>query len=339
MSNEPQSQFLLYQTSDGQTRLEVRLENETVWLSQSQMAELFQTSIPNVSMHIRNVFAEGELQPGSVVKEFLTTAADGKNYKTSFYNLDVIISVGYRVKSHRGTQFRIWATQRLREYIVKGFSLDDERLKRAGSGNYFEELLARIRDIRSSEKVFWRKVLEIYATSIDYDPAEEASQIVFGTVQNKIHWAAHGHTAAEVIHARVDAAKPQAGMTNWVGSKPNKAEAVIAKNYLSPEELNALNRIVVAYLELAEVQALNRQPMYMRDWIAKLDDFLRLGGRDILKHAGKISHEQAARKADLEFEKFHRAQLAEPSQVEKDFEAAVKALKSSAASSRKKKKP
>lgn len=186
MSNEPQSQFLLYQTSDGQTRLEVRLENETVWLSQNQMAELFQTSIPNVSMHIRNVFAEGELQPGSVVKEFLTTAADGKNYQTKFYNLDVIISVGYRVKSHRGTQFRIWATQRLREYIVKGFALDDERLKRAGGGNYFEELLARIRDIRSSEKVFWRKVLEIYATSIDYDSGFDASQLFFATVQNKI---------------------------------------------------------------------------------------------------------------------------------------------------------
>ena len=199
MSNEPQSPFLLYQSSDGQTRLEVRVENETVWLSHNQMAELFQTTKQNVSLHIRNIFKEGELPEGSVVKEYLTTAADGKNYKTSFYNLDVIISVGYRVKSHRGTQFRIWATQRLREYIVKGFAMDDERLKRAGGGNYFEELLARIRNIRSSEKVFWRKVLEIYATSIDYDPAEEASQMFFATVQNKIHWAAHGHTAAEIV--------------------------------------------------------------------------------------------------------------------------------------------
>jgi hypothetical protein len=216
--------------------------------------------------------------------------------------------------------------------------MDDERLKRRGGGQYFEELLARIRDIRSSEKEFWRKVLEIYATSIDYDPSAEASQEFFVTVQNKMHWAAHGQTAAEVIHARVDAAKPQAGMTNWVGAKPNKAEAVIAKNYLSPEELNALNRIVVAYLELAEVQALNRQPMYMRDWIGKLDDFLRMSGRDILKHAGKISHEQAARKAELEFEKFHRAQLAEPSQVEKDFDAAVKELKKLPAPNRKKRK-
>src|SRR6185295_17367022 len=204
MKNEPQSQVLLYQASDGATRLEVRMEDETVWLSQNQMAELFQTSIPNVSMHIRNVFAEGELQPGSVVKEFLIAAADGKNYQTKFYNLDVIISVGYRVKSHRGTQFRIWATQRLREYIIKGFAMDDERLKRAGGGNYFEELLARIRDIRSSERVFWRKVLNIYATSIDYDPSADASQLFFKTVQNKMHWAAHGQTAAEIVHRRAD---------------------------------------------------------------------------------------------------------------------------------------
>jgi len=326
MSNESQSQFLLYQTSDGQTRLEVRLENETVWLSQSQMGELFQTSVPNVSMHIRNVFAEGELQLGSVVKEFLTTAADGKNYQTKFYNLDVIISVGYRVKSHRGTQFRIWATQRLREYIVKGFALDDERLKRAGGGNYFEELLARIRDIRSSEKVFWRKVLEIYATSIDYDPAEEASQMFFATVQNKIHWAAHGHTAAEIVNERADAARPNLGLTNWQGAQPTKGEAAIAKNYLAPEELEVLNRIVTAYLEFAELQALNRKPMTMRDWIAKLDDFLRMGDRDILAHAGTISHEQALRRAELEFEKFRALQLEQPSPVEKDFEAAVKRL-------------
>ncbi len=327
MSNEPQSRFLLYQTSDGQTRLEVRLENETVWLSQIQMAELFQTSIPNVSMHIRNVFAEGELQPGSVVKEFLTTAADGKNYQTKFYNLDVIISVGYRVKSHRGTQFRIWATQRLREYIVKGFLLDDERLKRGGGGNYFEELLARIRDIRSSEKVFWRKVLEIYATSIDYDPGEEASQVFFATVQNKMHWAAHGQTAAEMVHGRVDAGKQNLGMTTWLGGKPTKEEAAIAKNYLRAEELEGLNRIVTAYLEFAELRALNRQPMYMRDWIAKLEDFLRLSGREILTHAGKISHQQALRKAEREFEKFRVLELAQPSQVEKDFDEAVKKLR------------
>jgi len=329
MSNEPQSQFLLYQTSDGQTRLEVRLENETVWLSQNQMAELFQTSIPNVSMHIRNLFAEGELQEAATVKNFLTVRQEGSRQvsrSVEHYNLDVIISVGYRVKSHRGTQFRIWATQRLREYIVKGFSLDDERLKRAGGGNYFEELLARIRDIRSSEKVFWRKVLEIYATSIDYDPAEEASQMFFATVQNKIHWAAHGHTAAEIVNERADAARPNMGLTNWQGAQPSKAEAAIAKNYLTTEELEVLNRIVTAYLEFAELQALNRKPMYMRDWIAKLDDFLRMGDRDILAHAGTISHEQALRRAELEFEKFRALQLEQPSPVEKDFEAAVKRL-------------
>jgi hypothetical protein len=331
-------EFVLYQTEDGRTRLQVQFEGETAWLSQAQMAELFQTTVPNVSMHIRNVFAEGELRADSVVKESLTTAADGKNYATKFYNLDVIISVGYRVKSHRGTQFRIWATQRLREYIVKGFAMDDERLKQRGGGNYFDELLARIRDIRSSEKVFWRKVLEIYATSIDYDATTKASEQFFATVQNKMHWAAHGQTAAEVIHARVGAEKPQMGMTNWVGSKPSKAEAVIAKNYLAPDELNVLNRIVTTYLELAELQAINRRPMYMQDWIAKLDEFLGLSGREILKHAGKISHENAVHKAELEFEKFHRIQIAEESQVEKDFEAAVKDLKKLPAPSRKKKR-
>lgn len=326
MKNEPQSPVLLYQTSDGATRLEVRMEDETVWLSQNQMAELFQTSIPNVSMHIRNVFAEGELQPASVVKEFLIAAADGKNYQTKFYNLDVIISVGYRVKSHRGTQFRIWATQRLREYIVKGFAMDDERLKRAGGGNYFEELLSRIRDIRSSEKIFWRKVLEIYATSIDYDSREEASQLFFATVQNKMHWAAHGHTAAEIVHRRADATRQNMGLTSWIGSKPSKGEAAIAKNYLTAEELEALNRIVNAYLEFGELQALNRKPMYMRDWIAKLEDFLRLGDREILTHTGTVSHERALRKAEMEFEKFRARQLAEPSQVEKDFAEAVRNL-------------
>ncbi|HEY6329571.1 MAG TPA: virulence RhuM family protein [Blastocatellia bacterium] len=326
MTAEPQSQLLLYQTVDGATCLEVRLEDETVWLTQNQMAELFQTSVPNVSMHIRNIFAEGELQPDSVLKDFLTTATDGKNYRTRFYNLDVIISVGYRVKSHRGTQFRIWATQRLREYIVKGFAMDDERLKRAGGGNYFDELLARIRDIRSSERVFWRKMLEIYATSIDYDPREEASQLFFKTVQNKMHWAAHGHTAAEVVHRRADSKCPNMGLTNWLGPEPTRGEASIAKNYLTPDELEALNRIVNAYLEFAEVQALSQRPMYMRDWIAKLDDFLRLGDREVLTHAGTISHGQALSKAKLEYEKYRALQIAQQSQVEKDFEESVKKL-------------
>lgn len=330
VSTPPGGEFLFYQSEDGRIRLQVRVQQETVWLSLNQMADLFQRDKSVISRHIGNVFEEGELSRAVTVAKSATVQTEGGKQVTrdiEFYNLDVIISVGYRVKSQRGTQFRIWATQRLREYIVKGFAMDDERLKQRGGGNYFEELLARIRDIRSSEKEFWRKVLEIYATSIDYDPSVEASRQFFATVQNKMHWAAHGHTAAEVIHGRVDGDQPQAGMTHWLGANPSKAEAVIAKNYLTPEELNALDRIVVAFLELAEVQALNRQPMYMSDWLAKLDDFLRLGGRDILKHAGKISHEQAVEKAGLEFEKYHRTQLAQPSKVEQDFDAAVKGLK------------
>ena len=323
----PSTQILLYQTEDQRTRIEVRLENETVWLNQLQMAELFQTTVPNVSMHIRNVFHEGELERESVVKDFLTTGADGKIYQTKFYNLDVIISVGYRVRSHRGTQFRIWATQRLREYLIKGFTLDDERLKQVGGGNYFDELLARIRDIRSSEKVFWRKVLDIYATSIDYDPSAEASERFFATVQNKMHWAAHGYTAAEIIADRADATRPTMGLTSWSGGRVRKTDVAIAKNYLTADELDALNRIVTAYLEFAELQARNRRPMYMQDWIAKLDDFLRLSEREILTHAGRISHEVAVAKAEGEFEKFQVKQLAQPTEVEKQFEAMVKKLK------------
>jgi len=323
----PSTQILLYQTEDRRTRIEVRLENETVWLNQLQMAELFQTTKQNVSLHIQKIFQERELEEDSVVKEYLTTAADGKSYQTKFYNLDVIISVGYRVKSHRGTQFRIWATQRLREYLIKGFTLDDERLKQAGGGNYFDELLARIRDIRSSEKVFWRKVLDIYATSIDYDPSTEASERFFATVQNKMHWAAHGHTAAEIIADRADATRPTMGLTSWSGGRVRKTDVTIAKNYLAADELDALNRIVTAYLEFAELQAKNRRPMYMRDWIVKLDDFLRLSERDILTHAGRVSHEVAAAKAEGEFEKFQVRQVAQPTQVEKQFEAMVKSLK------------
>ena len=326
MSDDPKSQLLFYQAPNGRTRLEVRLQGETVWLTQAQMAELFQRERTVITKHIRNLFEEGELVENSVCANYAQTAADGKTYQTVYYNLDVIISVGYRVKSHRGTQFRIWATQRLREYIIKGFTLDDERLKRGGGGNYFEELLARIRDIRSSEKVFWRKVLDIYATSIDYDPGVEASQLFFASVQNKMHWAAHGQTAAEVIHGRADASKQNMGMTNWVGTKPSRDEAVVAKNYLTPEELDVLNRIVAAYLEFAELQALNRKPMYMKDWIVKLEDYLRLSDRDILTHVGTVSHEEAVRKAELEFEKYRQQQLALPSPVEKDFEAAVKKL-------------
>jgi hypothetical protein len=280
-----------------------------------------------VSRHINNVFKEGELVRDSVVANFATTAADGKTYQVEYFNLDLIISVGYRVKSHRGTQFRIWATQRLREYIIKGFTLDDERLKQAGEGNYFDELLARIRDIRSSEKVFWRKVLDIYATSIDYDPQSDLSQEFFSEVQNKMHWAAHGHTAAEIIHHRVDAYKENMGLTNWVGTQIRKSEVSVAKNYLNQDELDLLNRIVTAYLEFAELQALNRRPMYMKDWILQLDMFLTMSGRELLDHAGKISHEQALKKAQIEYEKYRQKQLEQPTMVEKHFIEAEKEIK------------
>lgn len=321
------SEIILYQTEDGKSRIEVKLHGETVWLSQKLMAELFRKSIPTINEHIKNIFKEGELQEDTVIRKFRITADDGKSYLTNFFNLDVIISVGYRVKSHRGTQFRIWATERLREYIIKGFTLDDERLKQAGSGNYFDELLARIRDIRSSEKIFWLKVLDIYATSIDYDPNTDLSREFFAVLQNKMHWAAHGHTAAEIVHQRADASKPNMGLTSWHGDKPHKVDTEIAKNYLAIEELDILNRIVNFYLEFAELQALNRKPMYMQDWIIKLDDFLRLSERNILAHAGKISYEQAMEKAHEEYEKFRMAHLNAPSVVERHFAEAVKEVK------------
>jgi hypothetical protein len=323
----PDGEFLLYNTEDGVTRLEVRLSGETVWLSLLQLTDLFQRDKSVISRHIKNLFDEGELSPEAVVANFATTASDGKTYQVAYYNLDVIISVGYRVKSHRGTQFRIWATQRLREYLIKGFAMDDERLKRAGGGNYFDELLARIRDIRSSEKLFWRKVLDIYATSIDYDQHAESSKQFFATVQNKMHWAAHGHTAAEIVFNRVDADKPHMGMTSFTGNKPSKAEAGIAKNYLEADELDTLNRIVNLYLEFAELQALNRKPMYMADWIAKLDDFLRVSDRDILQGAGKASHDQSLKKAQIEFDKYRQTLLNAKSPVEAHFEEAVKHVK------------
>jgi len=321
--------ILLYQTEDGATRLEVRFVDESVWLSQAQMAELFQTTKQNVSLHIRNLFDEGELRREATVKESLTVRQEGKRSvqrQVELYNLDVIISVGYRVKSHRGTQFRIWATERLREYIIKGFTMDDERLKSTGGGNYFDELLARVRDIRSSERVFWRKVLDIYATSIDYDSREDMTQQFFATVQNKMHWAAHGQTAAEVIHARADADKPNMGLSSWRGTRIRHDEVAIAKNYLTQEELETLNLIVSAYLDFAELQAHNRKPMYMRDWIAKLDDFLRLGEREILTHAGRITHEQAVAKAELELAKFRAVEDVLPTAVDRDFEEAIKKL-------------
>jgi hypothetical protein len=321
------SEIVFYQTEDGKSRIEVRLEDNTVWLTQRLMAELFQTTVANVNIHLGNVFSEGELAEGSVIKECLITAADGKGYRTKLYNLDAVLAVGYRVRSERGTRFRQWATERLREYLVKGFALDDERLKRIGGGIYFDELLARIRDIRSSEKVFWRKVLAIYATSIDYDPNTDLSQGFFAVVQNKMHWAAHGHTAAEIVAARADATKPHMGLTSWSGSKPNPADAEVAKNYLTHAELDALNRIVSIYLDFAELQALNRKPMYMRGWIGKLNEFLRISERDILTHAGGVSHEQALEKARQECEKYRKLHADDVSAVEQHFTAAINEVK------------
>lgn len=314
-----ESNIIIYQTEDGITKIETRLEEETVWLTQAQLCELFQKSKATISEHIKNIFEEGELVEDSVVRKFRTTASDGKSYETNYYNLDVIISVGYRVKSHQGTKFRQWATARLREYIVKGFTMNDELLKQAGGGNYFEELLARIRDIRSSEKVFWRKILDIYATSIDYDPKLEISIQFFQTVQNKMHWAAHGHTAAEIIYHRIDANKPNLGLTHIKGNKPTKQEIEIAKNYLDEAELNVLNRMVTAYLELAELQALNRKPMYMKDWIERLDDFVRMTGNSILQNAGTVSHTQALKKATAEYEKYKEKTKNDLSEAEKHF--------------------
>lgn len=297
-------QFLLYQTPDGDSQIEVKLQNDTVWLSLDQMAELFQRNKSTISRHIKNVLEDGELEEKSVVAFFATTASDSKTYSVANYNLDMIISVGYRVHSYRGVQFRIWATKVLKEYIVKGFAMNDDLLKRAGGGNYFDELLARIRDIRSSEKVFYRKVLEIYALSIDYDPRVEMTQKFFKTVQNKMHYSVHGHTAAEIIYERADAEKDFMGLTTWAGAMPTKPEAEIAKNYLTHEEVKSLNRIVSLYLDFAEMQAEEHRPMYMKDWINILDDFLRISRKDILTHAGKISAKLAKEKADNEYDKF-----------------------------------
>jgi hypothetical protein len=311
------SEILLYQSDDGKVKLQVRLEHDTVWLSQADIIELFQSSKSNISEHIKHVFAEGELEENSVVRKFRTTAADGKNYEVKHYNLDVIISVGYRVKSLRGTQFRIWATERLREYLIKGFTMNDEALKHGGG--YFDELLDRIRDIRSSEKLFYRKVLEIYATSIDYNPSASATKRFFQTVQNKLHWAAHGHTAAEIIYQRANSELPFMGLTNFKGSKPTKQEIGVAKNYLSEEESAVLNRLVSAYLDIAEINAMQGKAMYMKDWIEILDGFLTMSRQDILSAAGKISAEIAQKKAAAEYESYRKKSDNELSAVEKQF--------------------
>jgi len=324
-SPPPGGQFLVYQTEDGKLRLDVRFEGETVWLTQQHMAELFQTTKQNVGQHLKNILEEGELTQESVVKDFFTTAADGKKYATKFYNLDAIISVGYRVKSHVATRFRIWATQRLREYIVKGFVLDDERLKNPDQPfDYFEELTRRIQDIRTSERRFYQKITDIYATSIDYDPTQEISLLFFKTVQNKVHWAITGQTAAEIVHKRVDAAKRNLGLTNWRGSVIRKQDVVIAKNYLTEPELAALNNLVEQYLVFAEGQAMRRVPMHMADWITKLDAFLTLNERDILTHAGRISHEMAQGKAELEYDRYRAITDAKPRPIDTEFEEAAK---------------
>ena len=327
-SPAPGGQFLIYQTQDGKLKIDVRFESETVWLTQQHMAELFQTTKQNIGQHLKSIFAEGELVQDSVVKDSFTTAADGKNYATRFYNLDAIISVGYRVKSAVATRFRIWATRLLREYIVKGFVLDDERLKNPDQPfDYFDELMRRIQDIRTSERRFYQKITDIYATSIDYDPTQEASLLFFKTVQNKVHWAITGQTAAEIVHGRVDATKPNLGLSNWRGAVIRKQDVATAKNYLSEPELAALNNLVEQYLIFAEGQAMRRVPMHMADWIEKLNGFLILNDRDILTHAGRISHEMAQAKAELEYTKFKAFDVSAPRPVDADFEQATKDLK------------
>ena len=314
-------EILIYRTEDGQTKLDVKLENETIWLSLDQMAELFQRDKSTVSRHIKNVFQEGELDPSSVVANFATTAADGKNYQVDYYNLDVIISVGYRVKSIRGTQFRIWATARLKEYMIKGFTLDDERLKGNGGGAYWKELLDRIRDIRSSEKVLYRQVLDLYATSVDYDPKSAESITFFKIVQNKLHYAAHGHTAAEVIYDRADAEKPFMGLKTFAGESPVLKDISIAKNYLNEDELRVLNNLVSGYFDLAEINAIEHKPMYMSDYVEQLDAVLSSGGRKLLKDAGRVSHQQAIEKATNEYRKY---QIQTLSPVEKAYLETIK---------------
>ena len=307
MAND-KGQILLYQTPDGESRIEVRLQDETVWLSLDQMAELFQRNKSTISRHIKNVFEEGELQQEATVAKFATVVNRGIRGEVEdrivFYNLDMIISVGYRVHSYRGVQFRMWATRVLKEYIVKGFALNDDLLKRAGGGNYFNELLARIRDIRSSEKVFYRKVLEIYALSIDYDPRVEMTQEFFKTVQNKMHYSVHGHTAAEIIYERADAQKDFMGLTTWTGAMPKRTDAEIAKNYLPADELKILNNLVSGYFDFAETQALRHRPMYMEDYVRQLDNILSANGEDLLIGAGTVSHEDAMEKALTEYRKF-----------------------------------
>jgi hypothetical protein len=330
----PQSEIILYRTEDGRTRVQCRFENETLWLTQAQIAELFQTTPQNVTLHLKAIFAEGELVESATCKDYLQVRLEGGrevSRKLRHYRLEAILAVGFRVRSHRGTQFRQWATARLGEYLVKGFTMDDERLKNPpgkGQKDYFDELLERIRDIRSSERRFYQKVLDIYATSVDYTPDAETSQRFFAAVQNKMHWATHGHTAAEVIAERADAAKPFMGLQSTrPGGIVRKDDVGIAKNYLTEDELQVLNRIVNLYIEYAELQALERKAMTMQDWITKLDDFLKISGRKLLDHAGKISAESARAKAELEYARYRALLDAQPQRVDAEFEHAAKELK------------
>ncbi|MBR1737179.1 MAG: virulence RhuM family protein, partial [Firmicutes bacterium] len=314
-------EIVIYQTEDGLTKIDVNMQNETVWLSLDQMADLFQKNKSTISRHIKNIFNEGELNQNSVVANFATTASDGKKYQVAYYNLDVIISVGYRVKSLRGTQFRIWALNVLKEYIIKGFAMDDERLKGNGGGNYWKELLERIRDIRSSEKVLYRQVLDLYATSVDYDPKSEDSVQFFKIVQNKLHYAAHGHTAAEVIYDRADAKKPFMGLTSFSGELPALKDIGVAKNYLNENELKILNNLVSGYFDIAEINAIEHKPMYMSDYVAQLDMVLTSGNRKLLTGAGRISHDTAMKKAKEEYKKYQQITL---SPVEEEYLKSIK---------------
>jgi hypothetical protein len=323
---KPSGEFLLYQTEDGRSRIECRLRDETLWLSLNQISELFDRDKSVISKHLKNIFEEGELARDSVVAQNATTAADGKTYQVDYYRLEAVLAVGYRVRSARGTQFRQWATAQLREFLTQGFIMDDERMKNPDQSVYFERVLERIRDIRSSEKVFWRKVCDIYATSIDYDPKAETSEKFFATIQNKMHWAAHGQTAAEVIFNRVDARKLNMGVLFFEGPAPRKSEVTIGKNYLNEEELEMLNRIVTAYLEFAELRAKRGEAMRMEDWIGKLDDFLRLSDHDVLTHAGKITADQARQKAEMEYQVYRNLLDQQPSEVDKHLADAIHKL-------------
>ena len=310
----PESQILIYQPEDGKTRIDVRLEDETVWMTQTQMVTLFQSSKQNVSLHIGNIYAEGELDESATVKEYLTVQPEGARRvqrQLKHYNLDVILAVGYRVRSHRGTQFRRWATERLREYLVKGFTLDDEKLKEGRNlgADYFDELLERIRDIRASERRFYRKIQDIYTLSMDYEPKSDQAQLFFKTVQNKLHWATHGHTAAELIAERADADLPNMGLTTWKGARVRKGDVATAKNYLTEDELRGLNRIVTMYLDYAEDQAQRREPMHMADWENKLNAFLQFNDREILEHAGTITAKLAREHAEAQYETFGNCRL------------------------------